>query len=197
MTGEERIDWLCRLRSNIQCYMDVATLSDDVRKNFVQVLTEVIEQEPCEKSMNKAYEFGNHKGVGTYWNQQTDTVELPRAVFEYILRQVPTEEQEPKKLNCTLEDFKQFALENNYALLTTELYSQMITEREWISPKDKLPDNMTRVLVTIKTRSRIAVRSGTYYDGHFSLDNGDCWLTRDKEVRGWMKCPEPYERGGK
>ena len=148
MTGEERIDWLCRLRSNIQCYMDVATLSDDVRKNFVQVLTEVIEQEP-------------------------------------------------KKLNCTLEDFKQFALENNYALLTTELYSQMITEREWISPKDKLPDDWTRVLVTIKTRSRIAVRSGTYYDGHFSLDNGDCWLTRDKEVRGWMKCPEPYERGGK
>ena len=106
-------------------------------------------------------------------------------------------EQEPKKLNCTLEDFKQFTLENNYALLTTELYSQMITEREWISPKDKLPDDMTRVLVTIKTRSRIAVRSGTYYDGHFSLDNGDCWLTRDKEVRGWMKCPEPYERGGK
>lgn len=103
--------------------------------------------------------------------------------------------QESVKIGCTLEDFKQFALENNYALLTTELYSQMITEREWISPKDKLPDDMTRVLVTIKTRSRIAVRSGTYYDGHFSLDNGDCWLTRDKEVRGWMKCPKPYERG--
>ena len=43
------------------------------------------------KSMNKAYEFGNHKGVGVYWNKQTDTVELPRGVFEYILRQVPTE----------------------------------------------------------------------------------------------------------
>ena len=70
-------------------------------------------------------------------------------------------------------------------------------QTDWISPKDKLPDDMTRVLVTIKTRSRIAVRSGTYYDGHFSLDNGDCWLTRDKEVRGWMKCPESYERGGK
>ena len=100
--------------------------------------------------------------------------------------------QESVKIGCTLEDFKQFALENNYALLTTELYSQMITEREWISPKDKLPDDWTRVLVTIKTRSRIAVRSGTYYDGHFSLDNGDCWLTRDKEVRGWMRLPEPY-----
>lgn len=43
------------------------------------------------KSMNKAYTFGNHKGVGVYWNQQTDTVELPRGVFEYILKQVSTE----------------------------------------------------------------------------------------------------------
>ena len=48
------------------------------------------EQEPCEKSMNKAYEFGNHKGVGVYWNTETNTVELPKAVFEYILRQVPS-----------------------------------------------------------------------------------------------------------
>ena len=58
------------------------------------VMNDPEEQEPCEKSINKAFEFGNHKGVGTYWNQQTDTVELPKAVFEYILRQVPTEEQE-------------------------------------------------------------------------------------------------------
>ena len=43
------------------------------------------------KSMNKAYQFGKNKGVGVYWNKQTDTVELPRGVFEYILRQVPTE----------------------------------------------------------------------------------------------------------
>lgn len=58
------------------------------------VMNDLEEQEPCEKSINKTFEFGNHKGVGVYWNQQTDTVELPKAVFEYILRQVPTEEQE-------------------------------------------------------------------------------------------------------
>lgn len=50
-----------------------------------------IMNEPYEKSMNKAYEFGKNKGVGVYWNKDTDTVELPRGVFEYILRQVPTE----------------------------------------------------------------------------------------------------------
>ena len=53
MTREERINWLCRLRSNIQCYMDVATLSDGVRKKFVQVLTEVIEQEPCDDAISR------------------------------------------------------------------------------------------------------------------------------------------------
>ena len=49
-----------------------------------------LEQEPCEKGMNKAYQFGKNK-IGVYWNKQTDTVELPKAVFENILRQVPTE----------------------------------------------------------------------------------------------------------
>jgi len=48
------------------------------------------------KSMNKAYEFGKHKGVGVYWNKDTDTVELPKAVFEYILSLVPTEQDRPK-----------------------------------------------------------------------------------------------------
>lgn len=57
-------------------------------------LIKLINKSDSGKSMNKAYEFGNHKGVGVYWNQQTDTVELPRAVFEHILRQVPTEEQD-------------------------------------------------------------------------------------------------------
>ena len=42
MTREERIDWLCRLRSNIQCYMDVATLPKDVKKKFEEALSETI-----------------------------------------------------------------------------------------------------------------------------------------------------------
>ena len=56
MTREEQIDWLCRLRSNIQCYMDVATLQKDVKEKFVEVLSEIIsalEQEPCETSTDE------------------------------------------------------------------------------------------------------------------------------------------------
>ena len=55
-------------------------------------LIEHINNTDSGKCMNKAYEFGNHKGIGVYWDKQTDTVELPRSVFEYILSQVPTEE---------------------------------------------------------------------------------------------------------
>ena len=56
-----------------------------------------LSQEPCEKSMNKAYTFGKNKGVKAYYNEQLCTVELPEAVFRYILSLVPTEEisQEP------------------------------------------------------------------------------------------------------
>ena len=32
-------------------------------------------------------------GVGVYWNKQTDTVELPEAVFRYILSLVPTDKE--------------------------------------------------------------------------------------------------------
>ena len=54
-------------------------------------LIEIINKTDSGKSMNKAYQFGRNKGVGVYWNKQTDTVELPEAVFRYILSLVPTE----------------------------------------------------------------------------------------------------------
>ena len=46
-----------------------------------------------EKELNKAYTFGKNKGVKAYYNEQLCTVELPEAVFEYILSLVPTEEK--------------------------------------------------------------------------------------------------------
>ena len=53
------------------------------------------EQEPTsEKELNKAYTFGHNKGVKAYYNEQLCTVELPEAVFRYILSLVPTEETE-------------------------------------------------------------------------------------------------------
>ena len=43
-----------------------------------------------EKELNKAYTFGHNRGVKAYYNEQLCTVELPEAVFKYILSLVPT-----------------------------------------------------------------------------------------------------------
>lgn len=66
---------------------------DSLIRKALEMAIQTLSQEPCEKSMNKAYEFGKNKGVGVYWNKQTDTVELPEAVFRYILSLVPTDKE--------------------------------------------------------------------------------------------------------
>ena len=64
---------------------------------------------------------------------------------------------------------------------------------KWIPCKERLPEEMTRVLTTIKMPSREPqVRSGIYSDGFFMNDNGDIWRSADKEVKAWMPLPEPY-----
>ena len=62
-----------------------------------EMAIQALSQEPTsEKELNKAYTFGHKKGVKVYWNEQTDTVELPEAVFRYILSLVPSEKESAK-----------------------------------------------------------------------------------------------------
>lgn len=64
---------------------------------------------------------------------------------------------------------------------------------EWISVKERLPENETYVLVTIGIPGRQPhARSGWYQDGFFHNDNGDVWRATDIEVKAWMPLPEPY-----
>lgn len=65
---------------------------------------------------------------------------------------------------------------------------------KWIPVSERLPEDNTRVLVTVKVENKEPkVRSGYYYmDGHFHIDNGDCWESRDKELLAWMPLPKPY-----
>jgi len=64
----------------------------------------------------------------------------------------------------------------------------------WIPCSERLPEDKTYVLTTIKVRNRIAhARSGWYEGGFFHNDNGDCWRATDIEVKAWMPLPEPYE----
>lgn len=70
----------------------------------------------------------------------------------------------------------------------------VIPTQKWIPVSERLPEDNTRVLVTVKVENREPkVRSGYYYmDGHFHIDNGDCWESRDKELLAWMPLPKPY-----
>lgn len=71
---------------------------------------------------------------------------------------------------------------------------QLREHTRWIPVSERLPEDNTRVLVTVKVENREPkVRSGYYYmDGHFHIDNGDCWESRDKELLAWMPLPKPY-----
>ncbi len=69
------------------------------------------------------------------------------------------------------------------------------SEQRWIPKSEKLPEDDTRVLVTIQVGDREpVVRSGYYFrDGHFHIDNGDCWNASDKELKAWMPLPPSYQ----
>jgi len=64
----------------------------------------------------------------------------------------------------------------------------------WIPISERLPEDKTYVLTTIKIPNRIAhARSGWYEGGFFHNDNGDVWKATDMEVIAWMPLPEPYK----
>ena len=64
----------------------------------------------------------------------------------------------------------------------------------WIPFRERLPEDKTYVLTTIKVPNRIAhARSGWYEGGFIHNDNGDTWKATDMEVIAWMPLPKPYK----
>ena len=90
MTKEIREYAKCR----IEYLLKICRL-DERDKEALEMAIQALSQEPTnEKELNKAYTFGHNRGVKAYYNEQLCTVELPEAVFRYILSLVPTEEAE-------------------------------------------------------------------------------------------------------
>ena len=72
--------------------------SDSRTYKALEMAIKALSQEPTnEKELNKAYTFGHNKGVKAYYNEQLCTVELPEAVFRYILSLVPTVNPQPSE----------------------------------------------------------------------------------------------------
>ena len=68
------------------------------------------------------------------------------------------------------------------------------TEQGWIPCSERLPEEMTHVLTTIKMPFKEPkVRSGIYSHDLFMNDNGDVWRTTEEEIKAWQYSPEPYK----
>ena len=68
------------------------------------------------------------------------------------------------------------------------------SKQKWIPVSERLPENETCVLTTIKIPNRIArVRSVWYDSGFIHNDNGDVWKATDMEVLAWIPLPKPYK----
>lgn len=88
MTNEQAIKWL-------KDYIQNTPFQMEQYERAFEMAIQALSQEPTnEKELNKAYTFGHNRGVKAYYNEQLCTVELPEAVFRYILSLVPTEEAE-------------------------------------------------------------------------------------------------------
>ena len=75
-----------------------------------------------------------------------------------------------------------------------ELPSVTQKSGKWFPVSERLPEDKTYVLTTIKVPNRIAhARSSWYECGFFHNDNGDTWRATDMEVKAWMPLPKPYE----
>ena len=67
-------------------------------------------------------------------------------------------------------------------------------EQRWIPVTERLPEDMTRVLVTIYTKDKgYKVRSSYYSHRYFNNDNGDSWKVGEAPLLAWMPMPEPYK----
>ena len=66
---------------------------------------------------------------------------------------------------------------------------------KWIPVEERLPEDYSRVLLTVKGVRGIRVRSATYYEnGSFNSDNGNMWRVGEKGLIAWMELPKPYKK---
>lgn len=65
---------------------------------------------------------------------------------------------------------------------------------EWISVKDRLPENRQVVLFHQKNGFIYCAQYTDFFDEEYWSIDGDCWSAKD--VTHWMPLPEPPKKAG-
>ena len=68
------------------------------------------------------------------------------------------------------------------------LIEQGVTVQEWISVKDRLPENDTRVLVYLNIK-KLDANTYTFFDTDRMLDGK--WIRWNSYITHWMPLPQP------
>ena len=69
-----------------------------------------------------------------------------------------------------------------------------MSKNDWIPISEELPQEFSRVLLTVEGIKGAMVRSGIYYEnGVFNSDTGEVWKVGEKGLKAWMPLIEPYK----
>lgn len=151
----------------------------------IQMAIKALDQEPCEDAVSRRAVLNTLDFTDKFLDE-TRTVESYKTLLEECYKNLPS--VTPIHKDRTVQNFVDKCRECG--------------KQRWIPCSERLPENETRVLTTIKIPNRIArVRSGWYdsgffpndHGGFFHNDNGDVWKATDMEVVAWMPLPEPYK----
>ena len=169
---------------------------DLISREAEEMAIKALEQQPCDDAISRDFRIGDEVriigsdpiyddcDVGWVIRNASEKVKTM-----YVMRNDGSADEEAKA-----EWYKTGRHNAMLAEVIKALPSVTQKSGKWIPVSEKLPEDKTYVLTTIKVPNRIAhARSSWYECGFFHNDNGDTWRATDMEVKAWMPLPEPYK----
>ena len=122
MTREERIDWLCRLRSWV---VAPPLMTAEQKSKFIEALTETIkamQTEPCEDCISRTAVLAGLANIAKN-KAKSDAQKAMMGRSMFFIERLPSVQPEQKEI--TMEDVKAYCEPRNLVVLTKELFDSM------------------------------------------------------------------------